>query len=103
MEKIPPHCIEIFKERFKTFPSLINIILDKPEEVINNFFKKSHLVWFNTQINDDGKKIEKEKFFEYDSSGIMVYIKGGNQIFILTTIDRLNVAEFTILNLKRIK
>jgi len=36
---------------------------------------------------------------EYDSNGILIYIKKAEDIFILTTTDRLNVAEFTLHNL----
>ena len=47
----------------------------------------------------DHKIVEVDRLVEYDSSGILIYIKGGVNIFIFTTADRLNVAEFTLHNL----
>jgi len=47
----------------------------------------------------DNKIVEFEKLVEYDPSGILIYIEEGIDIFIFTTTDRLNVAEFTLHNL----
>ena len=58
-------------------------------------------IWTNERVNAEGQRTVLERFLEYDSSGIMVYIKEGQGIFILTTSDRKNVADYMINNLKK--
>lgn len=98
---IPEHCIEIFKKRHTYYPNFISVNLNFIKSDLNKFFSKSTIVWQNIRVNSDGKKTIIEQFLEYDSIGIMVYIKEGQDIFILTTGDRLNVAEFMVSNLKK--
>ena len=100
---IPEHCIKKFEERFKTYPSIIEVSKDLSKTDITKFFSKSQLFWFKYNINDEGKKVDRESFFEYDPSGIMIYIKKLDEIFILTTIDRAGVAEYMINTLKKTK
>jgi hypothetical protein len=45
----------------------------------------------------------KEKFVLYDSTGIMIFINEELTLFILTTIDRYGVAEYSIETLKKLK
>lgn len=68
------------------------------KDIIDKFVSKSHLI-FTIKTFEDGKIKELEKLVEYDPSGIFIYIEDGINIFILTTTDRLNVAEFTLHNL----
>lgn len=90
---------EIFKERYKQIPSLLYIKNEKiPKESLEKFLSKSYLLFINKEVVD-GKIVEIERLVEYDPSGIFIYIKDGVDIFILTTTDRLNVAEFTLHNL----
>lgn len=98
---IPEHCIEIFKKRHTFYPYFISVNSDYIKADLNKFFSKSIRIWENIRINANGDKNIIERFLEYDQSGIMVYIKEGKDIFILTTGDRLNVAEFMISNLKK--
>lgn len=90
---------EIFKERYKQIPSTLYIKNEKiSKENLEKFLSKSHLLFVNKQVVE-GKIIETERLVEYDQYGILIYIKKGEDIFILTTTDRLNVAEFTLHNL----
>jgi hypothetical protein len=90
---------DIFKERYKQTPSSLYIKNEKiSKETLEKFLSKSYLLFVNKQVVD-GKIVETERLVEYDSSGILIYIKKAEDIFILTTTDRLNVAEFTLHNL----
>ena len=90
---------DIFKERFKQIPSSLYIKNENiSKENLDKFLSKSHLIFVNKEVVD-GKIVELEKLVEYDYNGILIYIKGLEDIFILTTTDRLNVAEFTLHNL----
>jgi hypothetical protein len=90
---------DIFKERYKQVPSTLYIKNEKiSKETLEKFLSKSHLLFVNKQV-EEGKIVETERLVEYDSNGILIYIKKAEDIFILTTTDRLNVAEFTLHNL----
>jgi hypothetical protein len=90
---------DIFKERYKQIPSTFYIKNEKiSKETLEKFLSKSHLLFVNKQVVE-GKIVETERLVEYDSNGILIYIKKAEDIFILTTTDRLNVAEFTLHNL----
>jgi len=90
---------EIFKERYKQIPSTFYIKNENiSKENLDKFLSKSYLIFVNKQVVE-GKIVETERLVEYDSNGILIYIKKGEDIFILTTTDRLNVAEFTLHNL----
>jgi hypothetical protein len=102
METIPKHCIDNFINNFNSYPSIIEFNSQKSKELVDKFLSKSELVWVNETIGD-GENIVKEKFVLYDSSGIMIYIKEGVTLFILTTIDRYEVAKYSIGMLKRLK
>ena len=88
---------DYFKDKFILIPSILHIRITK-KDIVEKFFSKSHLIFVNKMVID-GQIIETEKLVEYDSNGILVYIKNGVDIFILTNPDRLNVAEFTLHNL----
>lgn len=90
---------DIFKERFKQMPSSLYIKNENiSKENLDKFLSKSHLIFVNKKVAE-GKVVEVDRLVEYDSNGILIYIKGVEDIFILTTTDRLNVAEFTLYNL----
>jgi hypothetical protein len=90
---------DIFKERYKQMPSTLYIKNEKiSKENLDKFLSKSHLIFVNKKVAE-GKIVETDKLVEYDVNGILIYIKGIEDIFILTTTDRLNVAEFTLHNL----
>ena len=90
---------DIFKERYKQMPSTLYIKNEKiSKENLDKFLSKSHLIFVNKKVAE-GKIVETDKLVEYDVNGILIYINGIEDIFILTTTDRLNVAEFTLHNL----
>jgi hypothetical protein len=90
---------DIFKERYKQIPSSLYIKNENiSKENLDKFLSKSYLIFTNKKVIDN-KIVEFEKLVEYDPSGILIYIEEGIDIFIFTTTDRLNVAEFTLHNL----
>lgn len=91
--------VEIFEKRYLKIPSILHIRNEKiSKDSLEKFLNKSHLIFVNKNVVD-GKIIESEKLVEYDSTGIFIYIESGLDIFILSTSDRLGVAEFTLHNL----
>ena len=90
---------KIFKERYKVEPSVLYFKNEKiDKEKIEKFMSKSYMIYVNKEVVDH-KIVEIDRLVEYDPSGILLYINKGVDIFILTTADRLNVAEFTLHNL----
>ena len=100
---IPKHCIDIFIEKFNSYPSIIEFNPNKTKESVNKFLNKSEVIWSNEFIDSEGKKRMIEKFVLYDSTGIMIFINEALTLFILTTIDRYGVAEYSIETLKKLK
>lgn len=98
---IPEHCIEIFKKKFSFYPTFISVNPEYIKVDLDTFFTNSTVIWTNERINADGKRNIIEKFIEYDSTGIMIYIKEGKGIFILTRGDRKSVADYMITKLKK--
>jgi hypothetical protein len=91
--------IDLFKERFKKIPSTLHIKREKlSDENLDKLFKKNNLIFVNKDVIDN-KIVEIDRLVEYDPMGILIYINQGLDIFILTSVDRLNVAEFTLHNL----
>ncbi len=100
---IPKHCIDIFIEKFGSYPSIIEFNPNKTKESIKKFLGKSELIWVNQFITGESKKETLEEFVLYDSTGIMIYINEELTLFILTTIDRYGVADYSIETLKKLK
>lgn len=91
--------VEIFEKRYQKIPSILHIRNEKiSKDSLDKFLNKSHLIFVNKIVVDE-KILETEKLVEYDSTGIFIYIESGLDIFILSTSDRLGVAEFTLHNL----
>lgn len=102
MKIIPKNCIKTFKSRYTTYPSILEIFSLTGSEKINQFFSKSTILWRKEWVDTlDTTKIT-DKLIDYDSSGIMVYIKNNTHIFILTTESRMDVARLTLSRLKKI-
>ena len=107
---IPEHCIDTFVKKFKIYPSIIEISSqyttngdDAKYLNILKYFEKFDLLWFNYYVDDNGNTTLPSRLYMYDSTGIIVYINVQRKIFILTTVDRKNVSEYLINNLKKIK
>ena len=95
--EVPKHCIEIFTNKFKQYPSFIETKVSNLEKLIS----KSISFWSYQTIYD--KKVEKENFLLYDSEGIMIYIKEGSPVIFLAKGDKIQNVELLISQLKRIK
>lgn len=105
MIEVPQHCIDRFKEKFKFHPSIIEFDYDD----ISSFEKltsRSYSLWFTSVLNQNSVDFI-EKHIEYDPTGIHFYTKKLDEkklkIFIMTTPDKVGVAEFTINNLLKAK
>lgn len=103
MKEIPQHCIDLFKERFGSYPSMIDYspVLDKSD--VDRLLSKSHLIWYQDYVDNKKDIIPRHKLYEYDSTGIFIYVKYIGKIFILTKVDKKNVVDFTIQQLNKIK
>lgn len=99
---IPKHCIEFFKDKFNTYPSFIGLSFQLENLMIKKINEKSKLLWLNKTVTKDEKK-ENEKFLEYDSTGILIYIKDENLVTFLTTSEKIQNVELILSQLKRIK
>jgi hypothetical protein len=72
------------------------------EEETDKLFSKSHLLWFDYFVNNEHNLIHKDRLYEYDSSGIFILRKLKTKIFILTKVDKQNVVDYFLLQLKRL-
>lgn len=109
MEK---HCIDIFIKNFNEYPSIIEIPIPiNNDGIIKNIDKlisKSELFWTHIEkkipvFGDEKIKDDIRQLLMYDKSGIMLYVHNDTKIFILTTVNRLNVTEFTVNNILKTK
>jgi hypothetical protein len=102
MNEIPQHCIDLFKERFKSYPSVIEVQPTMDEDNTDKLFGKTHLLWFDYFVNDEHKIVYKDRLYEYDSTGILILRKSKTKIFILTKVDKQNVVDYFLLQIKRL-
>jgi hypothetical protein len=103
MKEIPQHCIDIFKEKFNTYPSTVEVHININNDNFKKILNKSHLLWYEDYFNEFGEVIPKNKLYEYDSTGILIYIKEECNIFIMTKVDKKNIVDFTLQQLKKLK
>ena len=87
---------------FPECPSIIEIGFNTTKESIDKFINKSKTIWVEEFFDGDGNKTIRENFVLYDKTGVMVYVKDETKVFILTTIDRREIAEFSLQTLKRL-
>jgi hypothetical protein len=102
MIEIPQHCIDTFKERFKSHPSIIQVYPTMSDEDTDKLFSKSHLLWFDYFVNNEHEIVYQDRLYEYDASGILILRKSQTKIFILTRVDKQNVVEYLLLQIKRL-
>jgi hypothetical protein len=102
MKEIPQHCIDLFKEKFNLYPSIVDIVPTMTKEDTDKFFSKHHLLWFEDIINDKHDVIPVNKLYEYDSSGILILRKSNTKIFILTKCDKKNAVDYLLQQLKKL-
>jgi hypothetical protein len=102
MTEIPQHCIDTFKERFKCYPSIIQLYPTMSNEDTDKFLNKSLLLWFDYFVNNEHDIVYKDRLYEYDATGILILRKSQTKIFILTRVDKQNVVDFLLLQLKRL-
>lgn len=100
--EVPKHCIEIFSSKFQIYPSFVNVEILIGETELNKLKNKSQLLWINRRINEN-ESIDVETLLEYDSKGIMIYIKEGCGVIFLSTSDKVQNIVLLLSQLKRIK
>ena len=103
MREIPQNCIDIFKEKFGCYPSLVEYSPELEKNEIDKLLSKSHLIWYQDCIDTKKETVPRHKLYEYDSTGILIYIKYVGKIFILTKVEKKNLVDFTIQTLNKIK
>ena len=102
MKEITQNCIDTFKERFGVHPSIIEVYPTISNEDTDKFLNKTHLLWFNYFVNNEHKIVYNDRLYEYDSTGILILRKSETKIFILTTVDKQNVVDYILLQIKRL-
>jgi hypothetical protein len=94
MENVPKHCIDIFKAKFNSYPSVIHVKPKQTQEIIESRLSKNYLVWFYKGETD-------ELLYEFSGVYIMVYYNSKTGIFVLTSASRKESAENIIFDLNR--
>jgi hypothetical protein len=102
MKEIPQNCIDIFKEKFNSFPSIVDVNPSINKEDSDKFYGKHHLLWFQTLVNDEHNVVYQNRLYEYDSTGILILRKSDTKIFILTKADKQNAVDFLLQQIKRL-
>ena len=102
MKEIPQNCIDTFKERFRSYPSIIEVYPSMSKEDTDKLLNKSLLLWFDYFVNDEHNIVYKDRLYEYDATGILILRKSQTKIFILTRVDKLNVVDYLLLQLKQL-
>jgi len=102
MKQIPQNCIDTFKERFGTYPSVVEVYGEMSNENTDKLLSKSLLLWFDYFVNNEHETIYQDRLYEYDATGILILRKSKSKIFILTKVDKQNVVEYLLLQLKRL-
>ncbi len=102
--EIPLHCIDSFMKKFGSYPSICSVEPPyTPEDFIVKTIHKYHKLWEVKTVNEDGNITYLDVLLEYDPTGILLYIKDNSHIFILSGVDKSNIVDFTIHNLKKNK
>ena len=103
MIKIPQHIIDLFREYRGTYPC-ISYIKIKDKSILTKLLSKSTTIWFMTDENQNNQ-IMVEEYLVYDQTGIDGYHKldqnGGNELFILSKIDKRDIVDFTLYTIKK--
>ena len=102
MKEIPQHCVDTFKERFGVHPSIIEVYPTISNEDTDKLLNKSLLLWFDYFVNNEHDIVYKDRLYEYDATGILILRKSQTKIFILTKVDKQNVVDYLLLQLKRL-
>ena len=102
MKEIPQNCIDTFKARFLSQPSIIEVYPTLSNEDTDKLLNKSLLLWSNYFVNNEHDIVYKDRLYEYDATGILILRKSETKIFILTKVDKQNVVDFVLLQIKRL-
>ena len=102
MKEIPQNCIDTFKERFNVHPSIIEVYPTMSIEDTDKLLSKSLLLWFDYFVNTEHETLYNDRLYEYDATGILILRKSRTKIFILTRVDKQNVVEYLLLQIKRL-
>ena len=95
----PKHCIEKFKELNNEYPSITELKLG--EGILRKLINRSESLWF---YSIDGDIIRE--LLSYQEMGMVIYYEKSRNsfdynVFILSTVKRKDLVEFTIKNIKK--
>jgi hypothetical protein len=101
---IPEYIIDWFKERFKVYPSIVEVN-HKPEQFVNELTSKSHLLQYQ-KIVSDKITFNVKRLFEYDPTGILLYVEETDEknyfnIFVLSLVDKQQIIDYVLHNLNK--
>ncbi len=68
MKEIPQNCIDTFEERFRSYPSIIEVYPSMSKEDTDKLLNKSLLLWFDYFVNDEHNIVYKDRLYEYDAT-----------------------------------
>lgn len=96
---IPQHCIDTFKGLNTEYPSITELILG--EGILRKLIKRSESLWFYSIDGDIIKEL-----LSYQEIGMIIYYEKNMmdldyKVFILSTVKRKDLVEFTIKNIKK--
>jgi|LauGreDrversion4_2_1035121.scaffolds.fasta_scaffold83948_2 hypothetical protein len=99
---IPQHCLDIFINRFGSYPSITEVHPPFASAMEKRIFgDKYHTIWYDRIVDKDGIKTDRKIFKEFDSSGIFFYINDEDVIFILSVNGKKDIVDYTIHELKK--
>jgi hypothetical protein len=102
---IPKHCIELFKEKYKTFPSYTKVLMDS--NVFKKLVNRSELLWCSHSIRDNEDNIIAS-LHSFHESGIYIYLDTEQQgsiyenvVYFMFEIRQKHIVDFTINQIKK--
>ena len=96
---IPKHCIDTFKDLNTEYPSITELKLG--EGILRKLINRSESLWFYSIDGDIIKEL-----LSYQEIGMIIYYEKNMmdlyyKVFILSTVKRKDLVEFTIKNIKK--
>ena len=104
---IPKHCIELFKEKYETYPSYTKMLMNM--DVFNKLVNRSKLVWCSHSIRDNEDNVVAS-LHSYQEPGIYIYLDTEQQgsiyenvVYFMYQVDKKHIVDFTINQIKKQK
>jgi hypothetical protein len=91
---IPAHCVDIFKSKFRRYPSVIFQPVNGFTNLVEKKLNKYHITWFYYGT-------DTEILAETNGDGVMIYYNSSKGIFALCIPDKMDSASNAIFDLNR--